>query len=158
MLESLLSYSMPRCVWITGPENPPLMSSSQQNMTAAACAVIDAVWSEHVYCRSPPFLLTANNSYESDIFISDCSDLNRCSVTTICGSWLSNMAGKQNAAVRASTAQQEIIEKRCSSHMLQQSIRQDPQASGKLFKLKLHFSGAALGSVRMKFCTYQTLT
>lgn len=78
-------------------------------------------WFSKVYCRSPLFQLTANNSYESDIFISDCSDLNRFGVTAICGSWLSNMAGKQNAAVQPNITQQEIIEKRCTSHVLRWS-------------------------------------
>lgn len=106
MLELLFSCNMLRCVWIN-------VSFAKKH---DGCNIGN--WFSKVYCRSPLFQLTAN-SYESDIFISDCSDLNRFGVTAICGSWLSNMAGKQNAAVNPNITQQEIIEKRCTSHVLQ---------------------------------------
>lgn len=98
------------CIAVTSnaprrPENLLLMSSSQPDMTAAACTVIDSVRRRNVYCRNPLFQLMTNTSYESDVFISDCSDLSRFRVTAICGSWLSNMAGKQEAAAQHNTTE-----------------------------------------------------
>lgn len=133
-------------------------TSSQQNMALAACTVIDSERSRRVLQKSS----VPVNSYESDIFISDSGDLNRFSATAICGSWLSNMAGKQNTAVHPNTTQPrdnwETNPDTCVGKSNLSAWANTSQASGNLFKLKLCFSGAAPGSMTMKFCTYPILT
>lgn len=62
-----------------------------------------------VYSRCPPFHLTAKSGYESDISVAAVI----CGVAeAICGLWLSNGAGKQNAgdATQPEAAQEQLPE------------------------------------------------
>lgn len=71
-----------------------------------------------MYRRSPVFQLTTNNSYESDIFISDCSDLNRLKVTAICG--LCYQTWQVNKTLRCNPTEQneEMMKEHSLTHVL----------------------------------------
>lgn len=145
-------------------ENPLLLSSSQQNMTAAARALIDSVRCRHVYRRKSSVPVDIKQLYESDIFITrQRSEQVQCHSnmwlvlikhgrqTKRCGATKHNTRHNWENAARVT----------CNGGVTSFSIRQKKttlQPSGKLFKVILHFSGGAPGRVRMKFCTYQALT
>lgn len=89
--------------------------------------------------RCPPFPLTVDSGYESDISVAAAI----CGVAeAMCGPWLSNGAGKQNAG--GATQPEAAREKLPESHGTEESHlpaagRGARRVSGKLFKLKLHF-------------------
>lgn len=69
-----------------------------------------------VYRRCPPFHLTAHSGYESDISVAAAI----CGVAeAICGPWLSNGAGRQNAG--SATQPEAAREKLPESHRTEES-------------------------------------
>lgn len=82
-----------RCVWIS-------VSFATEHDSCSICN-----WFRKVYCRSLLFPLWKWYFYATAV-----TRWNRFGVKAICGSLLSNMAGKQNAAVRPNITRPEIID------------------------------------------------
>lgn len=139
----LFSCVTPTCVWIS-------VSFATEHDSCSVCN-----WFRKVYCRSLLFQL-----WKWYFYVTAVTRWNRFGVKAICGSLLSNMAGKQNAAAQPNITRPEIIDAApvilCGGVFSVQGS--SSQVSAKLFKLKLHFSAAASGRVRMKSSAYQALT